>query len=152
MTHQPKRQVVSLKLMSENQVVCNILELCYELDSLKNVTGQKYTNAIEECHKYYGTSMTLDIHRSVLEKCTEKLYQIHPETQGPCDGHKNVLPHLFNAILNSDIKELKVLLCCYGKCEHKTALYKTLTENGRGLVSLELSRSTMTCIGTYYKS
>jgi len=56
--------------------------------------------------------------------------------------------YLLNVMLDADIRQLRVQLCCYYGCSHQTALLKLLAAEARGLTSLELVRPTLLRLGT----
>lgn len=55
-------------------------------------------------------------------------------------SERNFVPvYILNMMLDENIKELRLNLCCFGPCSHKNALFKAIANYGNGLNSLDLT-------------
>lgn len=149
-------QPESLSNLSENRVVSDLVQTCYRIHELTTThrrigltTTQPQTFAFvrNRIRPYWNTSVPTPVRRRLLNKCMDVLADAIREGTAADD----VPLYLLNVMLNADIRELKVQLCCYYGCSHQTAMLKLLaTGAARGLTSLELVRPTLLRLGAWF--
>jgi len=95
---------------------------------------------------YSNASIPTTIRQGLLNRFAKHL------SSGPlCLGQNPVPAMLLNVVLGSDIKELKVQLCCDGMCDYKIKFLHAIANHGQGLKSLKLSKqfANNNCLSTY---
>lgn len=148
--YQPK----SLSDLSENRVVSDLVQTCYRIHELTHRTGSTTQTQMFACTRnrtrhFWNTAVPTPVRRQLLNKCMDVLAGAIREGHSISMVADNVPLYLLNIMLNTDIRELRVQLCCYYGCSHQTALLKLLAAEARGLVSLELVRPTLLRLGMY---
>lgn len=143
-------QPESLLGLSEDRVVSNLVRTCHEVHELTNrfdsQTTQTQTFAFVRNRirpLWSNAAVPTPVRRRLLAKCMAVM------ATAVRDGHSSgtatdaVPLYLLNVMLDADIRELRVQLCCYYGCSHQNALLKILATNGTGVESLELVRPTL---------
>lgn len=148
--YQPER----LSDLSENRVVSDLVQTCYRIHELTHRIGSTTQTQTFACTRnrirhFWNTSVPTPVRRRLLNKCMDVLADAIREGHSISMVADNVPLYLLNIMLNTDIRELRVQLCCYYGCSHQTALLKLLAAEARGLVSLELVRPTLLRLGMY---
>lgn len=147
-------QPESLLNLSEDRVVSDLVQTCYrvhELTNLIRLTTQTQTLAYirNRIRPYWNASVPTPIRRNLLRKCMAVLADAIREGHSISTAVDNVPLYLLNIMLDTEIRELTLQLCCYYGCSHQTALLRLLAAEAKGLVSLELARPTLLRLGTY---
>lgn len=146
-------QPESLLNLSEDRVVSDLIQTCYRVHELTNridMTMQTQTLACirNKIRPYWNASVPTPVRRRLLRKCMAVLADAIREGHSISSTVDSVPLYLLNIMLDADIRELTVQLCCYYGCSHQTALLRLLAAEARGLVSLELARPTLLRLGT----
>lgn len=144
----------SLLNLSEDRVVSNLVYTCHRMHELTDRVGsltqaQILTFTRDRFRSYWTASVPSPIRRRLLAKCMVLLADDVREGHSISPVVDNAPLYLLNIMLDTDIRELRVHLCCYYGCSHQTALLKLLAAEARGLVSLELARPSLLRLGKY---
>lgn len=147
-------QPASLSNMSEDRVVSDLVRTCHQIHELTHRLGlttqpQVFAFVRNRIRPYWNASVPTPVRRRLLNKCMDALADAIREGHSISMIADNVPLYLLNVMLDADIRELKVQLCCYYGCSHQNALLKLLATEAKGLVSLELVRPTLLRLGTY---
>ncbi|XP_050527261.1 uncharacterized protein LOC126897592 [Daktulosphaira vitifoliae] len=140
--YQPK----SLLSLSESRVVSNVVYTCYEIQELV-YSAQTFLFVKNQMRQFWQLSVPVVIRRRILIKCMNMLADVTREGHSisPID---TVPLCLLAVMLDKDIVELKVQLCCYYGCSHQNAMLRLLASEAKGLEKFELSRSTLLRLDT----
>lgn len=144
----------SLFELSEDAVASGLVSTCYEVHELTHRGGawtQARTLAFarHQVRPFWNLSVPSPVRRRVLNKCMDRMADAIREGHSISSAVGSVSLYLLHVILNTDISDLRVQLCCYYGCSHQAALLKLLaTDACKGLVSLELARQTLFSLGT----
>lgn len=147
---QPK----SLTSFALDRIVRCLVKECFAINVKNTVMTQP--ELIAEARallRPYWSSRNLpsNLRREILNKCMESLERLIPESYLTCRAQSYAPAYILNILLDTDIHELKVQLCCYYECDHKNALLEVLAADfAKGLSSLELIRSKVSYLGTYH--
>lgn len=138
-------QPESLLNLSEARVVSDMVRTCYQLYELTHRTclitePQAFAYAKNRIRPFWNASVPPPIRRRLLSKCMDMM-----ENAFHVDY---ILLYLLVIMLDEDIRELKIKLCCYYGCSHQTTLMQLLTAQAKGLTSLDLVRPTLFRLGT----
>lgn len=149
---QPK----SLTELALDQIVHCLISACFGINVMNTVMTQPelIARARSLLRPYWSNrNLPSNVRREILRKCIESLERLIPESYLTCRAQSYAPAYVLNILLDTDIHELKVQLCCYYDCAHKNALLEVLaTDYAKGLTSLELVRSKVSYFGTYVVS
>lgn len=146
-------QPVSLRDLSEDKAVSNLINTCtwmYELQ-LQNGSSVQASAIFQNTIRPFwdASAIPTPVRRRLLAKSMDIA------TDMIRDGHSTTLSvdsiplRLLEIMLDVDIEELRVQLCCYYGCSHQTALLKLLASaETKGITSLELMRPTLLRLST----
>lgn len=148
-------QPESLQDLSEARVVSDLVQKCYEVHELTHrvaglATAQTTTIAFarNRIRPYWNTAVPASVRRRLLNKSMDTLATAVREGHSNSVVTDNVPLYLLNVMLDANIRELRVQLCCYYGCSHQTALLRLLAAEGTGVESLELVRPTLLRLST----
>lgn len=145
--NQPK----SLIELSENQMVCELEKTCYELDNFKDILSkaQLFSFTKNQFRKYW-CNIASHIRRAIFKKCMENLHKQFPERYLTCTTQSYTLACMLIIMLDIDIRELSIQMCCYDECHKKDTIFNLLASgNAIGLNSLEFIGMSMTKLSKY---
>lgn len=137
------RQPNSLKGISLGRVCQQLVEICQRLHviSQRSSTAQMLVLAKQTIRSYYMNELPIHLRSQVIEGTLRIL------NSSPVIGLTLISApaaiYVLDLLLNNDVKQLKIKLCCYYGCSHQTSLLKLLALEGIGLKSLDLSRSSL---------
>lgn len=152
---QPK----SLMDLSENLIVRKLVKTCHELEKLKVMISQNMFTFVMNKFRQYWCQIPSHIRRSLLQKATEDLYKQFPPRYLTCSFLPQAylqfpLACMLKIMMDIDIRELSIQLCCYDDCHKKDFILEMLSNGcAIGLNSLEFigrSRSKMSKYIIYY--
>lgn len=137
--HQPK----SLEDLSLGYVCQQLSEMCQRLNVLsqQSSTAQMLVFAEQTLRPYYINGLPIHLRSQVIEGTLRVLNSL--SVVGLPLISTSAATYVLALLLNNDIKQLKIKLCCYYGCSHQTSLLKLLASEGIGLESLNLTRSTL---------
>lgn len=150
--YQPK----SLLSLSEDRIVSDLVQTCYQVNELTHRLGlstqaQTYAFVRTQIRPYWkNTFVPSPVRQRLLNKCMAVLADTIRQGHSISAAVDSIPLYLLNIMLDTDIRELRVQLCCYYGCSHQTALLKLLAK-ATGLVSLELARPTLLRLGKHFK-
>ncbi|XP_050438882.1 uncharacterized protein LOC126844616 [Adelges cooleyi] len=136
--YQPK----SLLSLSEDRVVSNLVQTCYQIQELIHST-QTMTFARNRMRRFWQSATPPAVRRRLLSKCMDKLADVAREGHSISATADAVPLCLLAVMLDKDINELKIQLCCYYGCSHQNTLLRLLAAEAKGLERLELTRPTL---------
>ncbi|XP_046819366.1 uncharacterized protein LOC124424408 isoform X1 [Vespa crabro] len=137
------RQPNSLEGLSLGQVCQQLDGTCRRLQVLsqESSAAQVLAFAKQTIRPYYINALPARLRSQVIEETSRMLYG--PSSDGSTLISGPAPLYLLALLLGHDIKQLRVILCCYYGCSHQTSLLKLLASEGIGLESLELARSAL---------
>ncbi|XP_036142628.1 uncharacterized protein LOC105829669 [Monomorium pharaonis] len=137
--HQPN----SLEGLSLGCVCQQLIKICQRLQMLsqQSSTTQMLAFAKQTIRPYYINGLPIYL-RSQVIKITLRMLN-NPSVVGLTLTSVPDAMYILILLLNNNIKQLKINLCCYYGCSHQTSLLKLLALEGVGLESLNLTRSTL---------
>ncbi|XP_022171571.1 uncharacterized protein LOC111034596 [Myzus persicae] len=143
----------SLLSLSEDRVVSDLVQTCYQMHELARRNGfaspsQTFEFARHRIRPFWTEAVPALVRRQLLTKCMAVLADAIREGHSVSAAADNVPLYLLGVMLDGDVRELRVQLCCYYGCSHQTALLKLLAQEARGLASLELVRPTLLRLDT----
>lgn len=137
------RQPGSLQGLSLGRVCQQLDGTCRQLQVLSQEMSamQVFAYAKQTIRPYYINALPARLRTRVIEETAKMLF-------GPASDGSTLISgpaplYLLALLLGTDIKQLKVNLCCYYGCSHQTSLLKLLALEGTGVESLELARSAL---------
>lgn len=139
----PGYQPKSLEGLSLGYVCQQLSEMCQHLNVLsqQSSTAQILAFAKQTLRPYYINGLPIHLRSQIIEETLRVLNSL------PVVGLTLITApaaiYVLALLLNNDIKQLKIKLCCYYGCSHQTSLLKLLTSEGVGLESLDVTRSTL---------
>ncbi|XP_043495733.1 uncharacterized protein LOC122519958 [Polistes fuscatus] len=138
-----RRQPKTLEGLSLREICQHLDGLCRRLQVLsqKTSSAQVLAYAKQVIRPYYINALPASLRTQVIEETSRMLYGPSLDGSSLISGPAPL--YLLALLLNHDIKQLKVNLCCYYGCSHQTSLLKLLASEGTGLESLELARSAL---------
>lgn len=143
----------SIKELAMERIVRGFINACFGINSAntKYTKTELISQARQLLRPFWGRNhLPFSIRREILAKCTDMLDELIEEGYLTCLAQSYAPAYLLNILLDTDIVDLRVHLCCYDECDHKTALLDVLaTDYAKGLNSLELTRSRMSVFGMY---
>lgn len=147
-------QPESLSNLSEARVVSDMVHACYQQHELTYRFGlsglttesQAFAYVKNQIRPFWKTSIPPPIRRRLLSKCMDVMANAIRE--GFSWSVDYILLYLLVIMLDEDIRELKIQLCCYYGCSRQTTLMQLLAAQAKGLTSLELVRPTLFRLGT----
>lgn len=133
-------QSESLMDLSLQSAVKYILNKCYEINRLKATMMQEelIMHVRQVYRPFLFSQLPLIIRQKLLSKCLSDLMEGYMPINSNFSERNFAPVYLLNILLDEDIKELRLNLCCFGSCSHKNALFKTVANYGNGLNTLEL--------------
>lgn len=142
----------SLLSLSEDRVVSDLVQTCYQMHELARQNGfaspsQTFAFARHRIRPFWAATVPALVRRQLLTKCMAVLSGAIREGHSVSAAADNVPLYLLGVMLDGDVRQLRVQLCCYYGCSHQTALLKLLAQEARGLESLELVRPTLLRLG-----
>jgi len=146
-------QPQSLRELTANRIVAKLIKMCKKLN--RKHPGESPFDLIKRIRTtlrpYYSRNNVPSALRQLLvEKIITSLEQVVPESYSKCLANNFMPAYIFNILMDSDIKELRLVICCYGECNHKKAILQLLASDYvKGLKTLELTRSKMSTFRTY---
>lgn len=145
----PRLQPPSLLWLAYRQVAQNLANICRILHTLAQETCVTHVLNLtrNSLRPIWQSSIPACIRAQLLEETTSLLALQSSDNAGSTTGAAPL--YLLVLLLAKDIKKIRIELCCYYGCSHQTALLKFLANEGRGLQSLELARSTLLRLGKY---
>ncbi|XP_011860498.1 PREDICTED: uncharacterized protein LOC105557776 isoform X2 [Vollenhovia emeryi] len=137
------RQPNSLKGLSLGRVCHQLGGMCQHLHVLsqQSSTAQVLAFAKWTIRPYYINGLPIHLRSQVIEETLRILN--NSSVVGLTLISAPAAIYVLALLLNNDIKQLKIKLCCYYGCSHQTSLLKLLASEGIGLESLDLTRSTL---------
>lgn len=146
----------SLVSLSRKRVKFEILKVITMLADLPgqglDMTRDELVSLCREiCQPLWGGGALPGTLRSqLLLECIEELNGLTPMSFAVCMAQNDRLALLLAAMMDQDIAEVRVRLCCFGRCVHKDLVMEVLGHGiGAGLVTLELARPSLSCLSTY---
>uniref|UniRef100_A0A2S2Q516 Uncharacterized protein n=1 Tax=Sipha flava TaxID=143950 RepID=A0A2S2Q516_9HEMI len=138
----------SLLELSEDAVASGLVGTCYEAHEMSHRDAawtQSRTLAFtrHRVRPFWTASVPSPVRRRLLDKCMDRMADAIRDGHAISSAVGNVSLYLLHIMLDTDIRGLRVQLCCYYGCSHQTALFKLLATEAKGLVSLELARQTL---------
>lgn len=145
----PRLQPQSLLSLSHGQVAQNLANICRILHTLAQETCVMHVLNLTKnsLRPIWQSSIPASIRAQLLEETTSLLSLQSSDSAGSTTGAAPL--YLLVLLLAKDIKKIRIELCCYYGCSHQTALLRFLANEGKGLQSLELARSTLLRLGTF---
>ncbi len=143
----PRLQPPTLLSLAHGQVAQNLANICRILHTLAQETCVTHVLNITKnsLRPIWQSSIPACIRAQLLEETTALLSMQSPDSAASTTGAAPL--YLLVLLLAKDIKKIRIELCCYYGCSHQTALLKFLANEGKGLQSLELARSTLLRLG-----
>ncbi|KAJ8873877.1 hypothetical protein PR048_024713 [Dryococelus australis] len=139
----PHRQPLQLLTLCHSQVANNLVSTCrlLQLVAQDSSAAHALNLAKKKFRPLYFYSLPGPIRSQLIEEVSQKLSA--PARDGSAAGAGPAPLYLLALLLGTDVKKLRVELCCYYGCSHQAALLKFLTVEGSGLETLELARSAL---------
>lgn len=136
------RQPNSLEGLSLGRVCQQLGEMCQRLQVLsqQSSAAQVLVFAKQTIRSYYISGLPIHLRFQIIERT---LRMLNPSVVGLTFISAPAVIYVLALLLNNDIKQLKINLCCYYGCSHQTSLLKLLASEGIGLESLDLTRSSL---------
>lgn len=147
-------QPVSLRDLSEDKTVSELIDACYWIHELQHRNGSP-VQAIAFCRDRIrpfldASAIPTTVRRRLLAKSMDTVSHMIRDGHSSSPSVDSVPLRLLEIMLDVDIEELRVQLCCYYGCSHQTALLKVLASaEAKGITSLELMRPTLLRLSTY---
>ncbi|XP_011174038.1 uncharacterized protein LOC105206192 [Solenopsis invicta] len=137
--HQPN----SLEGLSLGCVCQQLVGMCQRLQMLSQQSSAEQMIAFikRTIRPYYINGLPIHLRSQVIEKTLRMLNS--PSVVSLTLTSTPATMYILTILLNNDIKQLKINLCCYYGCSHQTSLLKLLALEGVGLKSLDLTRYTL---------
>lgn len=143
----PRLQPPTLLSLAHAQVAQNLANICRVLHTLAQETCVTHILNLTKntLRPVWQSSIPACIRAQLLEETTALLSMQSSDSAGSATGAAPL--YLLVLLLAKDIKNIRIELCCYYGCSHQTSLLKFLANEGHGLQSLELARSTLLRLG-----
>lgn len=145
----PRLQPPTLLSLAHSKVAQNLANICRVLHTLAQETCVAHVLNLTKntLRPIWQSTVPASIRAQLLEQTTSLLTLQSSDNAGSTTGAAPL--YLLVLLLAKDIKKIRIELCCYYGCSHQTALLKFLANEGKGLESLELARSTLLRLGEF---
>ncbi|XP_065222186.1 uncharacterized protein LOC135846820 [Planococcus citri] len=139
----PRLQPPTLLSLAHSKVAQNLANICRVLHTLAQETCVAHVLNLTKntLRPIWQSTVPASIRAQLLEQTTSLLTLQSSDNAGSTTGAAPL--YLLVLLLAKDIKKIRIELCCYYGCSHQTTLLKFLANEGKGLESLELARSTL---------